>query len=239
MTANTTSPNADQITYWNEVSGAKWVANQVRLDRLMAPLGEALLAKAAATEGEHALDIGCGCGDISLRLAELVGSHGQRVLGVDISRPMLSASRGQARGSGAGLIAPSSNGCSADAMVHGFAQDAVASGVDVMVSRFGVMFFDDRPRAFANLRKAPCEPGGAVSLSSHGGRRREVEWMQAPMDWLAPLPSRRRTRSTARSARLRSANADATSRLLTEAGFQGCRTSDRLDRPNADDRQVR
>ena len=79
--------NEDMIQYWNEVAGAKWVANQDRLDRLMAPLTDALLTAAAPVAGEIVVDVGCGCGDVSLRIAALGG--GGYVRAVDVSRPML------------------------------------------------------------------------------------------------------------------------------------------------------
>ena len=215
-----TGPNADQITYWNEVTGAKWVANQDRLDRLMAPLGAALLAKAAATAGEQVVDIGCGCGDISLRLADAVGSHG-RVLGVDISQPMLA----HAEIRRAALV-PADRALvrwlRADAMVHAFEPDA-----DLMVSRFGVMFFDDRPRAFANLRKA-LRPGARFAFITWR-RRVEVEWMQAPMDWLAsvfPMPDE----VEGEIGPFALANADSTRRLMTQAGFRDVAVEP-IDRP--------
>ena len=220
MTPDAAGPNADQITYWNEVSGAKWVANQDRLDRLMAPLGAALLAKASAREGEFALDVGCGCGDVSLRLADAVGSHG-RVTGIDISQPMLA----HAEARRAALV-PRDRAkvrwVRADAMTHSFAADA-----DLIVSRFGVMFFDDRPRAFANLRAA-LRPGGRFAFVCWR-RRSEVDWMRAPMDWIASVfPTPEETAGEVGPFAL--ADAEATIRLLSEAGFHDV-TADPLDCP--------
>ncbi len=169
--------NADQISYWNEVAGAKWVRNQARLDRLMAPLTEALLAAAAPQTGEHALDIGCGCGELSLRLAAALGEGGS-VAAIDVSRPMLAHAASRATASG-GADAPI-RWIEADASSHAFSPE-----VDLVASRFGVMFFDDPPAAFAHLRRA-LKSGGRFAFLAWRGRA-DVEWMQKPLQWLAPL----------------------------------------------------
>ncbi len=174
--ANTTA-NADQIAYW-EAAGARWTANRERLDRLMAPLTEALMAGAAAGPGERALDVGCGCGEVALRLADAVGAAGQ-VAAVDVSPPMLAHAAAREA-----ALPPGDRAAiaweRADASTRRFAGDR-----DLMVSRFGVMFFDDPPRAFANLASA-LRPGGRVALLTWR-RRDEVEWMRAPLDWLTAV----------------------------------------------------
>ena len=61
MTADaTTTPNADQVAYWNGDNGTKWARLQARLDALFVPISEAAVAAAAAKPGEAVLDIGCG-----------------------------------------------------------------------------------------------------------------------------------------------------------------------------------
>ena len=168
--------NADQIEYWNEVAGPKWVAQQTKLDRLMAPMTEALLEGAAAHVGARVLDVGCGCGDLALRLAAACGAHGD-VLAVDISRPMLSH---------AGTRPPVAEGSApitwrlGDATSESFAADR-----DRIVSRFGVMFFDDPPRAFANIRRAAA-PGARFAFLTWRSCK-DVGWMQQPLDWVAPV----------------------------------------------------
>ena len=169
--------NADQIAYWNEVAGAKWVRNQARLDRLMAPLTEALLEAAAPRSGEHALDVGCGCGELSLCLATALGGGGS-VTAIDVSRPMLAHAAARAAAS-SGPDAPI-RWIDADASSHAFEPE-----FDLVASRFGVMFFDDPASAFAHLRRA-LKPGGRVAFLAWRGRV-EVEWMQRPLQWLAPL----------------------------------------------------
>ena len=169
--------NADEIEYWNVVAGAKWVANQAQLDRLMAPLSEALLQIAVPAKGEAVLDIGCGCGALSLALAEAVGPRGH-VTSVDVSQPMLAHARARAaaRQGAVGSI----DWIEADAMTHAF-----EPVYDLVASRFGVMFFDDRARAFANLRKA-VKPMGRFAFVTWRARA-EIEWMQTPLEWMSPV----------------------------------------------------
>ena len=159
--------NADQLAYWNEVAGPKWVANQARLDRFMAPMMKVLVDVIAPRPVER---------DLALTLANEVGADG-RVLGVDVSLPMLAQAR--ARAAEAQLPARI-DWLTADAMTHLFAPE-----FDVLASRFGGMFFDDRQRAFASLRRS-LKPGGRFAFLTWRGRA-EVEWMQAPLEWLAPM----------------------------------------------------
>ena len=210
--------NADQIAYWNDVAGAKWVRNQARLDRLMAPLTEALLQAAAPRRGERALDVGCGCGDLSLRLATALGRHGH-LAAIDVSRPMLAHAAARESAPSAGDRAPI-DWIEADASRHGFAPSA-----DLVASRFGIMFFDDPSGAFANLRRA-LAPGGRCAFVAWRGRA-EVEWMQRPLEWLAPvlqIPDF----SDGEPGPFGLADAARTRLVLEGAGFTGV-TADKLD----------
>ena len=155
MTQATSRANADQIEYWNGEVGRRWVRRRATLDRAFAPLTAALLERAAPRPGERVLDVGCGCGTTALALAERVGAGGH-VLAVDVSRPMLDHARARAAADG-GTRAPV-EWLEADAAARGFGPP-----VDLLVSRFGVMFFDDPAAAFANLRRA-LRPGGRLAM---------------------------------------------------------------------------
>ena len=211
--------NADQIAYWNEVAGAKWVRNQPRLDRLMAPLSEALVEAAAPRRGEGALDVGCGCGDLALRFAIVLGREGS-VTAVDVSRPMLTHAASRERALEVGDRAPI-RWIDADASAHPFSPE-----VDLMASRFGIMFFDDPPAAFTNLRRA-LKPGGRFAFLAWRSRA-EVEWMQKPLEWLAPLlPTPEFSDDEPGPFGL--ADGGRTRAMLEGAGFTGV-SADRLDR---------
>ena len=146
------TPNAGQITNWNETSGPTWAELQEPLDRQLEPLGRAAMAALAPGAGERILDIGCGSGATSLDLARSVAPGGS-VLGADISRPMLEVARRRAVG------VPWLSFLDADAQTYPFE----AASFDGVFSRFGVMFFADPDAAFANIRRA-LKPGGRLAF---------------------------------------------------------------------------
>lgn len=149
--------NADQIEYWNGDIGQRWARDQDRMDRAFGPLTAALIERAAPRRGERAADIGCGCGDLSLLLADRLGREG-RVLAVDVSRPMLD--RGRARQDAlAGADRALIDWQAADAAAWPFPEGAF----DLLVSRFGTMFFADPVGAFRNMRRA-LRPGGRLLM---------------------------------------------------------------------------
>ncbi|WP_028206413.1 class I SAM-dependent methyltransferase [Paraburkholderia nodosa] len=160
--------NAYQVGDWNGQSGERWVANQTRLDAMVAVFGQAAIEAASPMTGERVLDVGCGAGASSLALAARVGAGGQ-VLGVDISEPLI----GRAR-----ALAPQ------DTPVLFQVADASSAELpegafDVLFSRFGVMFFDDPTAAFVHLRRA-LRPGGRVAFVCWRGAA-ENDWVRLPM----------------------------------------------------------
>jgi SAM-dependent methyltransferase len=140
-------PNESQIEYWNDIAGPRWVQERDRLDRFMARVSEALLKRAAPKPNERVLDVGCGTGTTTLELARRVGAGGQ-VTGIDIARAPLAAARQRAQEQGLAVE-----------FLEADAQVAELGPHDLVVSRFGVMFFEDPVAGFENLRRA-LVPGG-------------------------------------------------------------------------------
>ena len=131
-----------------EKAGEAWVRLQDRTDALIDPLGRVAIERLGVVAGERILDVGCGCGQTLLQLAEIAGPSGQ-VLGVDISPPMLARARERIAGRPTIAVALG------DAQAYAFAPGAF----DALYSRFGVMFFDDARAAFRNLRAAARSSG--------------------------------------------------------------------------------
>ena len=143
--------NADQIAYWNGPGGRRWTDRQEMQDAVFAPIAELLYARARVAPGERVIDVGCGCGVTTLEIARRVGSQG-RVIGLDISVPMIARARERAPADVAVEFVL------ADATLHEFAP----GWANVLFSRFGVMFFADPVLSFANLRKGLARGGRAV-----------------------------------------------------------------------------
>jgi SAM-dependent methyltransferase len=157
-TMTVTKPNDEQAMLWNGVAGHTWVEAQDVIDRMFKPLEDRLVAAVSAVSGAHVLDVGCGTGATTLAVARAQGTSG-RCVGVDISEPMITAARARAAREGS----PASFLC-ADAATHAFEP----ASVDMFISRFGVMFFDDPVRAFANLRHA-ARDGARLGLIAWRG----------------------------------------------------------------------
>ena len=164
--------NGAQQHYWNEPGGNAWTLWQERMDLQLAPLGRAVIEAVAPRDGERVLDIGCGCGDLTLQVAGLVGPSG-KATGVDISAPMLARARERATQSG---LSAQTHFLEADAQVVNVGD--VGGLFDVAVSRFGVMFFADPIAAFANI----------ASLVRVGGRLGFVCWQAPDLNpWMSTL----------------------------------------------------
>lgn len=145
--------NVAQTAFWDGDSGRFWAEHADRFDAMLAPYTGALLDAAEIGIDDRVLDVGCGFGPTTLQAARR--ATGGSVLGVDLSGPMLADARRRAAAEGLANV----EFRQADAQTHPFPDDAY----DVVLSRFGVMFFDDPQAAFANLRRA-LRPGGRLAL---------------------------------------------------------------------------
>lgn len=161
--------NADQIAYWNGRVGERWRARQRDQDALLAPVTDALLQRAAPAAGEVVLDIGCGCGATSIELARRVAPGG-RVLGVDISAPMLERAGERA---------------TAELPIELILADATAyrfdpGAADLLFSRFGVMFFAEPEKSFANMRRGLRHRGRLAFACWQEPRKNP--WLMLPLE---------------------------------------------------------
>ena len=134
----------EQAALWNGAAGRAWVDAQQVLDGLWKPFEDQLVEAVRVSSARGVIDVGCGTGATTLAIARSLGVNG-RCVGVDISGPMLALARARAE-----RERVPATFIRADAETHAFEPGAC----DMIVSRFGVMFFDDFVRAFTNLRRA-------------------------------------------------------------------------------------
>ena len=160
--------NADQIAYWNGPGGQRWADRQQAQDILLKPIADMLIDRAQPKAGERIIDVGCGSGATSIAFAQEVGSSGY-VFGVDVSGPMLARARASApKDLPVDFVL-------ADATVYPFDP----ASFDLLASRFGVMFFAEPSRSFANLRKA-LRPSGRLAFACWR-EPRENPFFMAPL----------------------------------------------------------
>lgn len=204
-------PNSDQIEFWNGEAARKWVDFNPLLDRMLEPLGDLAMARAAPAPGERVLDIGCGCGGTTLDLARAVAPDGA-VTGLDVSAPMLAMARERAESAAAPVRI-----INADAETHGLPRSAF----DLMFSRFGVMFFANPKTAFANFHGA-LKPGGRVAFICW--RTPDLNpWVTIPFEAALPLAPEFEPASTDEPGQFAFADRDRVEAILADAGFTDTR----------------
>jgi SAM-dependent methyltransferase len=147
---------------WGGKTGDVWAEEWQRTDRTLAPLNAALLSRTAPFEGRRILDVGCGAGSTSFAFADAYPRAD--VTGLDLSHNLIEAARGR--------IAKRSN-------VRFVQGDAAHWSPDdgrfeLVVSRHGVMFFDDPVAAFTHLHA--LAPRGRLLFSCFRSVV-ENEWM--------------------------------------------------------------
>lgn len=168
--------NAAQAEYWSGAGGQRWIDNQEHQDQVLRPVSGRLIVAAGAKPGERVIDVGCGCGATTIDFAQRVTPEGE-ILGLDVSEPMLVRARERAKQDLPARFVH------ADATVHDFAPE----WADLIVSRFGVMFFADPARSFANLRNG-LRRGGRLAFACWREARQNPFFMVSLREALKHAP---------------------------------------------------
>lgn len=202
--------NRAQVEYWNSPTGHKWVTYQSAIDATFVPITKRLIERVAARPGERGLDIGCGTGAVTLSLAAEVGPAGA-VLAVDIAHALLEVARKHAADRKLSHI----DFLLADAQRHRFSPDSF----DLLISRFGVMFFNDPVAAFRNMARA-LRPGGRICFAAWAPLE-DNPWFKVPRDAAISRLGTPKPQQPRAPGPLAFAEADYVSQILSDAGLSG------------------
>jgi SAM-dependent methyltransferase len=148
--------NQRQAEAWNGPEAVHFVDHADRYDRQLEPFTRTLLDQADLEADHVVLDVGCGSGAMTLAAA----ARAERVVGVDLSQPLVKLARRRAQ---AAMIS-NVEFVIADAQTHDFASGTF----DLVISQFGLMFFDDPVQAFTNIRRSLGARGRAAFVSWQG-----------------------------------------------------------------------
>jgi SAM-dependent methyltransferase len=210
-----TAPNRNQAEHWNSSDEVgHWIDEQSRYDQMLEPFIDILIDGARLGASDSVLDIGCGCGATTIAAALVVAPG--TVVGVDVSGPMLTQGRTDAQTAGVDNVLFQQ----ADAQTHPFDDGAF----DAVISRFGIMFFDDPVAAFTNIHNA-APPGGCLAFVCWQPLTAN-EWLLVPGAALAqhvPLPEMGGAGAPGMFA---FADPDQPQRVLGVAGWHDIRATD-------------
>ena len=165
------APNEQQVAAWNGGESVHYVGHADRYDRQLAPFTGALLEQARLTPPRSLLDVGCGCGALTLAATRVADA----AIGLDISVPLTEVASERARAARIDNV----EFVVADAQTHVLAPDTF----DLVVSQFGLMFFDEPVRAFSNVRRS-LAPDGRLAFVSWQGLHMN-EWLALIADEVA------------------------------------------------------
>ncbi len=203
--------NSEAIEAWNGVLFDRFVQFRDIVCTGLGVHGSAALELYPPGGGERALDIGCGFGDETRRIAGLVGPEGEAV-GVDAAERFVEAARAEAEREGV---------ANASFAVADVQHSVPGTGYDRVFSRMGTMFFENPVAALRNVRAA-MRPGGLLTMVVWRQKAENVLFYEAERiteRWLThPDQS---DEPTCGPGPFSMANADTTSGILRSAGFEG------------------
>ncbi len=211
--------NSEAIDAWNGVLFDRWCQYRHLVSEGLRGFDDEALTRQPVGPGERVLEVGCGLGDTSRRLAGLVGKTG-RVLGIDAAERFVEAARAEALTAGVANV---------EFEVADAQAEVPGSDYDRVYSRTGTMFFENPVPAMRNIRSA-MRPGGLLSM---------IVWRQKVENEMFHLAERVAERYldhpdetdelTCGPGPFSMANADTTSGIMQAAGFERV-TLQRCDR---------
>jgi len=212
--------NVEATEAWNGPLFEIWIEHRDIVAEGLRDHGEAALAANPPHEGDRVLDIGCGLGDTTIRLAGLVGAAGH-AHGVDVAERMIETALEEAAAAGH----ENASFATRDVEVTKFDQT-----FDHAFSRMGTMFFANPVAALRNVREA-LAPGGLLSMVVWR-RKLDNEFMHRAELVVAEYLTEPEESEVPRCGPgpFSMANADTVSEVLLHAGYEDIRLA-RQDLP--------
>jgi SAM-dependent methyltransferase len=201
--------NAEAITAWDGPLFDRFMKFRHVLTTGLGAHGDEAMRLAPPQPGQRVLDIGCGLGDTTQRIAELVGPGGE-AMGVDAAERFVEAAEADAREAG---VANARFFC-ADVQ-----SDDLGEGFDGAFSRMGTMFFANPVVALRNVRAA-LAPGGWLTMVVWR-RREDNAWLYRAQQIVEGFLSRPEEYDdpTCGPGPFSMSGADTTSDIVLHAGF--------------------
>ncbi|MEZ5156656.1 MAG: class I SAM-dependent methyltransferase [Solirubrobacterales bacterium] len=202
--------NEEAVEAWSGVLFDRWAEHRDVLALSIRPFSDTAYELCCPQPGERVLDVGCGLGETTLALAEMVGAEGE-VVGIDAGERFTGAAADEAAAAGAGNVA----------YITGDVQVADLGGpYDLAFSRFGTMFFGNPVAALRNVRSS-LRPGGRLCMVVwrnklanewlHRGELVVDKYLERPEETDEP---------TCGPGPFSMANADTTTDIVAAAGFE-------------------
>lgn len=203
-----TSADTDFVKFWNTVLAPKFTRYRHILQGGLSRHSAAVLPKLPITPGMAVLDVGCGWGDMSLQVAEVVGNTG-RVVGIDCVDAFLAEARHDA----------AERGLTNVTFVRGDAEIALPENeFDYVIARFGTMFFTNPVAALRRMRLA-LKPGGHMTHIVWRRREDNPAWQEAKAIALRFLPPPGADADTCGPGPFSMGNEETTRLMMKSAGY--------------------
>ncbi len=202
--------NEEAIRAWDGPLYDRFVRFRELVTTGLGAHGEAALELYPPRAGERVLDLGCGFGDTTQQIAELLGAQGE-VVGVDAAANFIETAREEAAQAGLTNVS--------FAVADEQAAD-LGGPYDMAFSRFGTMFFANPVAALRNVRRA-LKPGGQLVMVVWR-RRIDNDWLYRGQTIVEGIVSRPEEydEPTCGPGPFSMADADTTSEVLLHAGFK-------------------
>ncbi len=193
--------NSQQIEYWNGEVGLKWRDNYLYLETMFDEITNAFCQNIGNVKDLRILDLGCGAGALAQRIA----SKCSKFVGIDLSKPLLE-------------IALKSRIENTEFLQTDILDYCPEEKFDLAISRFGLMFFEDKIEGFRRVRELMKPNARLVFMVWQTPQ--DNEWVRIPMNALEGIAQAQSANNPDAPGPFALANLDLVFEILSIAGFK-------------------